>query len=307
MPPTSCFPEQALLVPRLPQLLIIGAMKSGTTGVFMDLCRHPMVFLPDNKEPHALRDEKVLTSEGRAAYAALYERARPDQLLCDASTGYTKRPDYPGVVERALKVLPDGFRVIYVVRDPVARIVSHHFHEFIEGRVPADLDQVVRSDPRFINYSRYGYQLEPWVDALGVDRVRVVRFEDYTADRQATVAGLCECLELDSVLLPTLDATVHNQNQGKPVMNRFWRRFQSSSVYRYGLRPLVSLRMRAALQKMVLPKAPSRPPAPPESTLAWLREQLADDVVVISRLAGRAEPLWPGYELPGAGAGNGSA
>lgn len=270
-------------------------MKSGTTGVFMDLCRHPGVFLPDNKEPHALRDDAVLTPEGRAAYEALYQRARPDQLVCDASTGYTKLPDNPGVVDRALEVLPEGFRVIYVVRDPVARIVSHHFHEYIEGRVPADIDRAVREDPRFLNYSRYGYQLQPWVDALGAERVRVVRFEDYTADRQQTITDLCEFLQLDTSLLPALDATVHNKNEGKPVMNRFWRRFQSSGVYRYGLRPLVSLRMRAALQKLVLPKAPSRPPAPPEATVAWIREQLAEDVARISRIAGRNEPMWPGY------------
>src|SRR5690606_34300557 len=111
---------------------------------------HPGVFLPDNKEPHFLREDRVLTPQGQAEYAALYERARADQILCDASTGYTKRPDFPGVVERALEVLPEGFRVIYVVREPVARIVSHHFHEFIEGRVAADIDHVVRNDPRFL-------------------------------------------------------------------------------------------------------------------------------------------------------------
>src|SRR5690606_13308373 len=201
-------------------------------GVFMDLCRHPGVFLPDNKEPHALRDDAVLTPEGRAAYEALYQRARPDQMLCDASTGYTKLPDNPGVVDRALQVLPEGFRAIYVVRDPVARIVSHHFHEYIEGRVPADIDRAVRNDPRFINYSRYGYQLQPLVDAIGADRVRVVRFEDYTADRLGVVARLCEFLGLDPSQLAPLDNTVHNKNDGKPVMNSYWRRFQQSGVYR---------------------------------------------------------------------------
>ncbi len=278
-------------------------MKSGTTGVFMDLCSHPGVFLPENKEPHALRDDMVLTPAGHAAYAELYERAPSDQLLCDASTGYTKLPDNPGVVDRAVQVLPEGFRAIYVVREPVARIVSHHFHEYIEGRVPAQIDQAVRDDRRFLNYSRYGYQLQPWIDAIGPERVRVVRFEDYTADRQGVVTNLCEFLGLDSSLLPVLETTIHNKNEGKPVMNSFWRRFQSSGTYRYGLRPLVSLRVRAALQKMVLPKAPSRPPAPPEATVTWLRGELAGDVAHITRLAGRTKPLWDGYDPHAAGSG----
>ena len=280
---------------RLPQLLMIGAMKCGTTGVFFDLCRHPGMFLPENKEPHALRLDKVLTPDGLREYAACYERARPDQILCDASTGYSKRPDFPGVVERALQVLPEGFRVIYVVRDPVARIVSHHFHEYIEGRVSADIDEVVRNDPRFLNYSRYGYQLEPWMEAIGPDRIRIVRFEDYTAHRRGTIEQLCEFVGLDPSQLGTIDTTVHNRNDGKPIINSFWRRFQGSAFYRLGVRPLVSLRLRAVLQKLILPKAPSRPPAPPEETVAWIRAQLAEDVAHISRRAGRDEPLWSGY------------
>ena len=50
---------------RLPDFLIIGAMKSGTTGLFFDLCSHPRVFLPENKEPTRLASDDVLTTEGR--------------------------------------------------------------------------------------------------------------------------------------------------------------------------------------------------------------------------------------------------
>ena len=70
----------------LPNLLIIGAMKSGTTGLYMDLATHPGVFLGDDKEPHALRDDSVLTEQGRAQYAAYYAGARSETATARPAT-----------------------------------------------------------------------------------------------------------------------------------------------------------------------------------------------------------------------------
>lgn len=285
---------------RLPGLLIIGAMKSGTTGVFMDLCRHPGVFAQDNKEPHCLRQDEVLTAAGRQAYAQIFAGAREDQLLCDASTGYSKRPDNEGIVDRAMQVLQEGFRVIYIVREPIDRIISQHYHEFIAGMVPACIDTVVREHPRFVNYSRYGYQLQPWIEALGPERVRVVRFETYKADRLATIQGLCEFAGLDPQRLPReADQVVYNQNDGKPLIDTFWRRVKHSSVYQRAVRPLLPVRLRHHLQRAVLPKAPDRPAPPTAETCAWLKSQLAGDVRQISQYAGSAELLWEDWHRTG--------
>ena len=85
---------------RLPDFLLIGAMKSGTTSLYMDLADRKVVYLAENKEPHALCDDSVLTQAGQAEYAATYSKASPEQLLCDASTAYSKRPDHEGVPDR---------------------------------------------------------------------------------------------------------------------------------------------------------------------------------------------------------------
>lgn len=282
---------------RVPNVLIIGAMKSGTTGVFFDLCRHPQVFEPDNKEPHCLCDDAVLSEEGRRQYASVYAEAAPEQLVCDASTGYSKLPDLAGVVDRAGAVLPNDFRVVYVVRDPIDRIASHHHHEFVEGKVPANIDETVRRFPRYINYSRYGYQLKPWIEAIGRQRVRVVRFEDYRADRRGVTKQLCDWLGLDGDQLPPADATVHNQAAGKPLITQSWRGVQNSWVYQQVLRRLLPPRARNTLQRLVLPQAPNRPQSPTPETIAWLQEQLASDVRQVSDYAGSSELLWEGYQL----------
>jgi len=67
-----------------------------------------------------------------------FAAARADELCGDASTYYTMLPVHPGVAARAVSMLPAGFRVIYVVREPVSRTISHHYHEHTAGRAGAD-------------------------------------------------------------------------------------------------------------------------------------------------------------------------
>ena len=55
----------------LPDFLIIGAMKSGTTSLYADLKTHPSIFLPEDKEPSCLASDEVLTDAGQAPYGGV--------------------------------------------------------------------------------------------------------------------------------------------------------------------------------------------------------------------------------------------
>lgn len=280
---------------RLPDFLLIGAMKSGTTGLFLDVGQHPAVFLPDNKEPHALCHDAVLSENGLREYAAWFERAEANQLAGEGSTGYSKLPDRAGVVERALKVLPDSFRVIYIVREPISRIVSHHYHEYTAGMVGGDINAVVREYPRYLNYSRYAWQLEPWVEAIGRDRIFLVFFEHYKSQRARVVADTCQFLGLDPAALPALDETqVYNSSEGKPVPSRLWVACRENKLYQKLIRPLISPRLRPQLQKLFMKKAPPRPAPPSDETVEWLSRELSADMQSFEASWG---PLpWPQWQ-----------
>ena len=124
---------------KLPDFLIIGSMKSGTTGIFQDLATHPDIYSGGNKEPQNLTSDKVLTDNGIKNYSQEFKAAKPQQLICDASTAYAKRPDFERVSFRASKVLSNDFKVIYIVRQPVDRIVSQYHHEFVNGDIDIGL------------------------------------------------------------------------------------------------------------------------------------------------------------------------
>jgi hypothetical protein len=280
----------------LPKLLIIGAMKAGTTGLYMDLASHPHVFLAGDKEPHCLCTDDVLTPEGLSAYEAIYSKAASTQICIDASTGYAKQPDHEGVAERAVKVLPSDFKVVYVVRHPIDRIISQHHHEHYEGKVGPSIDDEVRRHPRYVHYSRYSYQLEPWAAALGWDRIRVIRFEDYVGCRTQTVHQLCQFLGLSPEACAVDEQAVYNKSQGKPVKTRFWNAVQQNIAYRKILRPLAPLKLRLAVRRILFPKALTPLPPPRPETIAFLRGALADDVRRLGQLLRRSTPLWDDFD-----------
>lgn len=276
----------------LPNVLIIGAMKSGTTGLYMDLVTHPDVFMAQDKEPQCLCSDDVLTETGRRNYAQLYAGAHEGQLILDASTDYAKRPEYDGVHERAQQVLPEGFKVIYLVRHPIDRIMSQHRHEFSEGLVSEEVNNEVRWNSRYLDLSSYAYQLEPWLEAVGRDRILVVRFEDYKARRREVVEEVCEFLDLEPAGCQIETDKIYNKSAGKPIRNSFWKAVSQNLFYRNVLRKLLSPKLRMAICQRILPSASVEPSRPTSRTVESLRESLVNEVRRLSEMLGLDYPLW---------------
>lgn len=278
---------------RLPDFLIIGGMKCGSTTLYRDLMTNPAVFFPIDKEPETLTDPAVLTDAGRAAYAELFSSARDDQICGEASTAYTKRPTFEGVAERARELLGPGLRVIYVVRNPVDRIASHHHHQLSIGAMPESLDDALESHPELLDYSRYAMQARPWIDALGPEHVRLVRFEDYTRDRAGTVADLSAFLGINPRPDLVQADRVYNKSAGKPVLTGPWRAVQGNPVYQRVIRPLLPADLKDRLRRTVLPKSSHKRVPPTDEQVARINEQLAADLADLADLLGTDGPVWP--------------
>ena len=140
---------------RLPTFLIIGAMKAGTTTLYNDLKRQAFIFLPDCKEPNALIDDQILTRSGQIRYSSLFRHARDDQICGEASTAYAKLPHHRNAASRARQILGSNLRVIYIVRDPVLRLVSHYRHDWSLGLIKSDLRTALDEYPDLISFSCY--------------------------------------------------------------------------------------------------------------------------------------------------------
>jgi len=264
-------------------------MKSGTNTLYHDMLRNPSLFLPDKDLNPLVHD--VSPRE----YANYFHAARSSQLCGDVSTCYSMLPTYPGVVQRARNLLPQGTKIVYIVREPLRRLISHHYHMSVRRgaeRMPRDIDRCVREFPALIAYSRYAMQLEPWLDSFGREAVHVIRFEDYVSDRRQQLKELCEFLGVH----PTVDGIdperIHNQSDGKPVLNTFWSVMTSTAAYRRIIRPLFPLRLRDRIRSVLLPKAPSRPDPPSPETVDFIIDQLKPDIERLRQMLGHDEPFW---------------
>jgi hypothetical protein len=278
---------------RLPDFLIIGAQKAGTTTLWRDLLTQPGVFMSREKEPHCLVDDAVLAEPGRSAYARLFASATPDQVCGEASTAYTKLPDRPGVPARARALLGPDLRAIYVVRNPVTRIISHHLHDHLQDLVTADIDEAVRTYPPLLDYTRYAMQARPWIETFGAERVRIVRFEDYVADRRGTVESLDRFLGVEPRPELVEVEKIWNRGADKPITRGPFGRVPDLPLYRRLVRPLLPLAARDRLRRLLLPKPPPERPAPPApATVDLILDALADDLDELPRLAGASGPLW---------------
>jgi len=268
-------------------------MKAGTTSLYHDLRQQTDIALPD-KETNAL-----LKEDPDAAFSAI--RAERDQCFGEVCPDYSK----PGSGERAAKAATELYqdhqlpRIIYLVREPIARLRSHHYFlssqqgEANPAGMTADIKASLRDFPELVETSCYAARLQPWIDAFGSENILVIRFEDYIAERPETLTRILDFLGIRSNRVESATQQGHfNPSDSRPVATPGWHRFRKNSLYRKLIRPLLSLKVRDRIRSWILPKPPPPPAPPSDDTLERLKTELQPEVEAISLIVESPEPLW---------------
>ena len=189
-------------VGQLPNFLVIGAMKAGTTSLYHYLRGHPRIFMPPVKELDYFAREPG-SGHGIDWYRRQFAPAPAGSIaIGEASTLYTKHPRFPGVPERIAAQIPDA-RLIYLVRDPIERIRSHYQHQVALGAERAPLAEAVFRDPIYLDTSRYAMQIDRYLEVFSPEQLLVVISERLRGDREVAVREIFAFLGLDSSPLPT--------------------------------------------------------------------------------------------------------
>jgi hypothetical protein len=168
----------------LVDFMIIGAQKCGTTSLAEQLAQHPEICFCRIKEPGYFHQ----TEQWRAQldrYHSLYQ-PRPGQLCGEASTFYTFLPEWRETHARLFAYNP-ALKLIYIMRQPVERVVSHYTHDLVRGIVKEPPEKVVFQDPTYINRSRYAVQLQPYLELFGREQLLLLIFEEYVADQRGVL------------------------------------------------------------------------------------------------------------------------
>ena len=175
-----------------PDFLIIGAMKSGTSTLAAQLSEQAGIFVTVPKEPNYFSDDDVY-GQGPDWYRGLFAAARADDLKGEASTHYTKLPTYPETISRAKAAL-SAPKIVYLIRNPVTRAVSHFIHEWSQGNMSDDMEAEFAAHPELVAYGSYAMQISPWIEAFGAEAVHVTSLEAMQADPQGVLEEVARFL-----------------------------------------------------------------------------------------------------------------
>lgn len=167
--------------PRLADFYIIGAMKSATSTLHEQLARRQAFFMSEPKEPNFFNDDALYPAQF-SWYENLFALATDEQICGESSTHYTKLPTFEHTAERIFKHTPQA-RLVYIMRHPTQRLVSHYIHEWTEGRAGSDISHEVMTDPQYVAYSSYAYQLAPFLERFDKRQILPVFFEHLTVSK----------------------------------------------------------------------------------------------------------------------------
>jgi len=269
--------------------MMIGAQKAGTTSLAAQLAAHPQICFCREKEPayfHQVADWRAELER----YHALYD-PRPGQLLGEASTHYTFFPEYRATAERLYEYNP-ALKLIYVMRQPVERIVSAYTHNFVReiDRLPPDV--AVFADPTYVNRSRYGVQLRPYLELFGPENVLLLVFEEYTADQVTALYRVAEFLGIAAAPFEETDTTPLHQSVGQPYMrSQALRDFTKSEMFQK-MRSIIPAAVRQPIRHRLLSNTIDEKPAFARETKQALWRLVEDDVHTVEQLLGRRLENW---------------
>lgn len=223
-----------------PDFIVIGAMKSATSSLHVQLASHPGIFVSEPKEPNFFSDDDQYR-RGTGWYTSLFAGAAEGDLCGESSTHYTKRPDYPETVSRMKAFLPNA-KLVYVMRHPVDRLVSHYIHQWTQNVIRCDINEAVVSFPELVDYGRYSFQLAPYFEAYGKNAVLPVFFAALKARPQRELERIAGFIGYPGPV--TWKDDLGNQNVSSERLRRF-----------RGYRLLVDSRPLAFLRRALVPQS----------------------------------------------------
>lgn len=187
----------------LPDFLIIGAAKAGTSTLFEYVRRHPQVCvssLCDETEP-SFFSEDDLFEKGVDWYRRTFSRRRPGQVCGEKSTSYARWPQRPCAARRIAETVPD-VKLIYAMRHPVDRAYSQYVHRVARELYPDEpppftFEQFIERETMCLDSSLYMKQIEQYLVYYPKEAFLFVLFDHLVADGADTIARMFRFLGID--------------------------------------------------------------------------------------------------------------
>jgi hypothetical protein len=179
----------------LPNLIIIGGMKCGTTSLHYYLNQHPEISMSQNKELDFFIESKNWR-RGITWYQSQF--TQKTKVIGEASPNYTCRYHFPEVPGRMYKLLPDA-KLIYLVRHPIKRMVAHYLHNYSNGTENRSLEESLLDGRmnRYLDRSQYYHQLCGYLEYYNPNQILVIPSEKLQTETLNTLGNIFAFLEVN--------------------------------------------------------------------------------------------------------------
>ena len=225
---------------RMPNFLIVGAAKSGTTSLYRYLRQHPDVFMPEWKELSLFIGDSfgpLHRAKKPYFYQKAFSKVQNQTAVGEASTAYLFDEAAPKIIKEQLGTI----RIIIILRDPVAMSYSLYNHQLRkEGETIDKFEKALakeedrRTDPEFkkkcygwhANYyyhqrASYYHQVKRYMDTFGKENILVILFEELAGETLSVVKSTFQFLDVDDTFVP--DIKVHNPAGSILNIPMFWK------------------------------------------------------------------------------------
>ena len=288
---------------RLPDFLVIGAARAGTTALHGFLRQHPGIFMPARKEPNFFAYEgKELACEGPgadyinnsivdpAAYAALFSGAPAEARLGEASPLYLYSERAPGRIKHHIP----GAKMIVILRNPIDQAYSHFMYatkQCIEN--VSDFDKALTLEETrleqgwqplfgYSQFPRYGEQLARYFELFPRDQFLIKRYEDYQADPDAFLRAVYEFIDVDPEFVPSMGDKV---NAGGVPKNQAFQDFlMKPNPVTKAVGLVVPQQTRLKIRDWMARKNMNAPDTLSRNARSILLERLSDDIRALETL-----------------------
>jgi len=301
----------------LPNFLIIGAMKSGTTSLYHYLKQHPQIYMSSIKEPNFFALEgsnlEFNGAEGKERiqrwvkresvtsieeYRALFRRAANETAIGEASPMYLYSPEAP---YRIRHYVPEA-KLITILRNPVERAYSAFLYMTRDGREPlSEFSQALQAEESRMrgnwewiwHYRHLGFyytQLKRYFDVFDRNQIKVYLYEDLRGGLPRVMQDIFRFLEVDESFVP--DTSLRHNVSGIPKNGLLPSLIFRRNPIKAALRPLfpqvLRQRLSGSLRSQYLVEAP---PLAPEVRTELL-EAYREDVLKLESLIERDLSGW---------------
>lgn len=278
-----------------PNFLIIGAARSGTTSMFKYLEGHPDIFMSEIKEINFFSNERYW-EKGVEWYEQHFSGAT-QKCVGEASTSYTSYPSLSKIPERIFNYIPDA-KLIYVVRDPIDRFISHYLHRVTRGLESREINDIIHNyqDDFLLTQGKYYLQLEQYLKYFPMEHIKLLSIENLKNEPAETVRSLYEFLGIDTAIAGTQTHSRHNANTkvtrksrlGQHILD-FYHNNIEQVAYPYSFKKLF-------LKAAEIGAVEVEPPSLDEKSLSALKSYFRDDINKLKQLTSLDLEAWRNYD-----------